>query len=113
MAAYQRCAGISLKEFLKSPLTTILCFYVLRGLSVVHTFDMLAKEPENQQFRAIFSEEVESLLRERAITTEQCAEIALTGLRAQLFYIPTQKYIFSDIQNRYKEMETSFHRLFS
>lgn len=81
--------------------------------SVAHTFDMLAKEPENQQFRAIFSEEVESLLRERAITTEQCAEIALTGLRAQLFYIPTQKYIFSDIQNRYKEMETSFHRLFS
>ena len=81
--------------------------------SVAHTFETLAKDPENRQFRAIFSKEVESLLRKRAITTEQCAEIALKGLRSQLFYIPTQKHILGDIEDRYKEMETSFHQLFS
>ena len=81
--------------------------------SVANTFDMLAKEPGSPQFRAIFSEEVELLLRERAITTEQCAEIALKGLRAELFYIPTQKYIFGDVENRFNEMKTSFQLLFS
>ena len=81
--------------------------------SVANTFDMLAKEPGSPQFRAIFSEKVELLLRERAITTEQCAEIALKGLRAELFYIPTQKYIFGDVENRFNEMKTSFQLLFS
>ena len=81
--------------------------------SVVNTFDMLAKEPESPQFRAIFSEEVESLLRERAITTERCAEIALKGLKEELFYIPTQKYIFGDVESRFNEMKTSFQVLFS
>jgi len=81
--------------------------------SVANTFDMLAKEPESPQFRAIFSEEVESLLRERAITTEQCAEIALKGLKEELFFIPTQKYIFGDIESRFNEMKTSFQLLFS
>ena len=81
--------------------------------SVANTFDMLAKEPESPQFRAIFSEEVESLLRERAITTERCAEIALKGLKEELFYIPTQKYIFGDLESRFNEMKTSFQVLFS
>ena len=81
--------------------------------SVANTFDMLAKEPESPQFRAIFSEEVESLLRERAITTERCAEIALKGLKEELFFIPTQKYIFGDVESRFNEMKTSFQVLFS
>ena len=72
------------------------------------TFKILDTDPENAQIRKQFSKEVEALLRERIITTQQCARIALKGLKQGLFYIPTQSYILSDIERRYKELEHAF-----
>ena len=79
--------------------------------SVINTFEMLEREPDNPDLRAIFSKDVEGLLRERAITTDQCAAIALKGMRAGLFYIPTQPHIFDDIESRFGELKASFEAL--
>ena len=49
-----------------------------------------------------------ALLRERMITTQQCAQRALHGLKQGSFYIPTQAYIKSDIDRRHEELEQAF-----
>ena len=72
------------------------------------TFKILETDPENQQIRQQFSKEVEALLRERMISTQQCAQLALQGLKQGLFYIPTQSYIKSDIDRRHEELERAF-----
>jgi NAD(P)-dependent dehydrogenase (short-subunit alcohol dehydrogenase family) len=72
------------------------------------TFKILEKDPENQQIRQQFSKEVEALLLERMISTQQCAQRALRGLKQGLFYIPTQSYIKSDIDRRHEELEQAF-----
>jgi len=75
------------------------------------TFKILDEDPDNAQIRQQFSKEVETLLRERIITTEQCAQVALKGLKLGLFYIPTQLYIKSDIDRRHEELEKAFAAL--
>ena len=72
------------------------------------TFKILETDPENKQIRQQFSKEVEALLLERMITTQQCARLALKGLKQGLFYIPTQSYIKSDIDRRHQELEQAF-----
>jgi NAD(P)-dependent dehydrogenase (short-subunit alcohol dehydrogenase family) len=75
------------------------------------TFKILETDPENQQIRQQFSKEVETLLRERMISTQQCAQFALRGMKQGLFYIPTQSYIKSDIDRRQGELERAFSAL--
>lgn len=75
---------------------------------VESTFRLLEEDPDNKAVRAVFSRQVEAILRERAITTEQCAQRALQGLRAGLFYIPTQAHIQQDIERRFEEMQSAF-----
>ncbi|MFT4822727.1 MAG: NAD(P)-dependent dehydrogenase (short-subunit alcohol dehydrogenase family) [Halioglobus sp.] len=75
------------------------------------TFALLDKDPENEAIRAQFSKSVEKLLRDRIITTEQCAKIALQGLKKSLFFIPTQSYIKSDIDRRHAELGQAFSTL--
>ena len=76
--------------------------------SLAATFKILEADPENQQIRQQFSKEVEALLRERIISTQKCAQLALQGLKQGLFYIPTQSYIKSDIDRRHEELERAF-----
>lgn len=75
------------------------------------TFKILDADPDNAQIRQQFSKEVEALLRERIITTQECARVALEGLKQGLFYIPTQRYITSDINRRHQELEQAFTAL--
>jgi len=93
----QTCMSVSL--LMPGPVLT-------EGLAA--TFKILEADPENQQIRQQFSKEVEALLRERIISTQQCAQFALQGLRQGLFYIPTQPYIKSDIDRRQQELERAF-----
>jgi NAD(P)-dependent dehydrogenase (short-subunit alcohol dehydrogenase family) len=76
--------------------------------SLASTFKILETDPDNQQIRQQFSKEVEALLRERIISTQQCAQRALYGLKQGQFYIPTQSYIKSDIDRRHEELERAF-----
>ncbi len=78
---------------------------------VANAFELLDKDPDHPQIRQQFSREVEALLRARIITTETCAEIALQGLRKGLFYIPTQRHIRADVEQRYAEMLEAFDTL--
>ena len=78
---------------------------------VASAFTMLDEDPDHPAIRQQFSREVEQLLRERIITTDECAAIALRGLRADLFYIPTQSYIRSDVDRRYRELIEAFEKL--
>jgi len=78
---------------------------------VAATFKLLDEDPDNEGVRAQFGREVEKLLRERIITTEECAKFALNGLRKGLFYIPTQAYVKQDIDRRYQEMADAFKAL--
>ena len=57
------------------------------------------------------SEYVERTLRERFISPEGCAEIALRGLAQGLFFIPTQAYIRDDVDARYREVCAAFDAL--
>jgi 3-oxoacyl-[acyl-carrier protein] reductase len=75
------------------------------------TFAILDKDPDNAAIRSQFSKSVEKLLRDRIITTEQCAQMALKGLKEGLFFIPTQSYIKSDIDRRHGELEHAFTTL--
>ena len=75
---------------------------------VAGAFAALDEDPDNPDIRQQFSREVEMLLRERVITTEQCADLALRGLRRGLFYIPTQTHIREDVDRRYRELAESF-----
>ena len=76
--------------------------------SVAGTFGVLDENPNDPQIRQVFSERVEKVLRERVISTEACAEMALRGLKAGLFYIPTHGHIKDDIDRRYGEMSDAF-----
>ncbi len=78
---------------------------------VAGAFAALDEDPDNPQIREQFSREVERLLRERIITTQQCADIALQGLRRGLFFIPTQKHIRQDVERRYSELSEAFESL--
>ena len=75
------------------------------------TFDALAQKPGDPVLRATFSESSERALRERFISTAECAEIALRGLHLGLFFIPTQPHIKNDADARYRELGESFTAL--
>ncbi|MBL6691443.1 MAG: SDR family oxidoreductase [Pseudomonadales bacterium] len=75
---------------------------------VAGAFAVLDEDPDNPQIREQFSREVEQLLRERIITTGECAEIALKGLRKGLFFIPTQPHLSLDVDRRYNELAEAF-----
>jgi NAD(P)-dependent dehydrogenase (short-subunit alcohol dehydrogenase family) len=78
---------------------------------VVAAFTQLDQNPNDPAIRAVFSRTVEQLLRARAISTAQCAQMALKGLRAGLFYIPTQSHIQQDVDRRHREMTAAFERM--
>lgn len=78
---------------------------------VAGAFAALDEDPDNPQIRQQFSREVEQLLRERIITTDECARVALKGLRQGLFFIPAQPYIRSDVDRRYNELAEAFEIL--
>jgi len=80
---------------------------------VAGAFAALDEDPDNPQIRQQFSREVEQLLRERIITTGECAEIALKGLRQGLFFIPTQPHLRLDVDRRYNELAEAFEILLS
>ena len=79
--------------------------------SVQDSLRVLQTDPDNAGLRSVFSKKVEQSLRERIISTQQCAQCALQGLRAGLFYIPTQAHIRKDIERRYREMQSAFDAL--
>jgi NAD(P)-dependent dehydrogenase (short-subunit alcohol dehydrogenase family) len=75
------------------------------------TFDALASNPNDPALRSRFSETTEHALRDRFISTEVCAEIALRGLAQGLFYIPAQPHIKGDVDARYRELSEAFAAL--
>ncbi len=81
--------------------------------SVSDTLQVLEQDPDNPALRKVFSKKVEQTLRARIISTEECAQRALHGLRAGLFYIPTQPHIQKDVEKRYQEMQAAFDAMFS
>lgn len=78
---------------------------------VQSAFRQLEANPDDPAIRAVFSKPVEALLRARAISTETCAERALKGLRAGLFYIPTQPHIKTDVDLRHQTLTDAFLRM--
>jgi NAD(P)-dependent dehydrogenase (short-subunit alcohol dehydrogenase family) len=72
------------------------------------TFDALAADPVDPALRGRFPQRAEQTLRERFISTDECAALALAGLRKGLFYIPTQAYILEDVEARYREIREAF-----
>ena len=74
------------------------------------TFEALAEDP-NSPARGRFTAEAEQTLRERFISTDACAEIALEGLQKGLFYVPTQAYIKDDVDARHAELTDAFEQL--
>tara|TARA_A100001037_G_C15137723_1_gene632000 strand:+ start:1384 stop:2220 length:837 start_codon:yes stop_codon:yes gene_type:complete len=75
------------------------------------TFSMLEENPDNEDLRQRFSLEAETALRDRFISPEQCAEIALKGLKKNLFFIPAQKHIRVDVLKRNEEIMQAFSAL--
>jgi len=75
------------------------------------TFEALAQNPTDPDLRAVFSPEAEQTLRERFITPDECAAMALKGLKKGLFFIPTQAYIKADVDARYQEVSAAFHAM--
>ena len=76
--------------------------------SLAATFNILETDPENLEIRKQFSKEIEAILLERMISTQQCAREAIKGFKKGLFFIPTQAHIMSDINRRYEELEQAF-----
>ena len=75
------------------------------------TFQALEDNPDDPGLRSVFSREAEQTLRERFITPDQCAEMALKGLKQGLFFIPTQAYIKDDVDARYREVSDAFRAM--
>tara|TARA_A100001037_G_scaffold256261_1_gene242309 strand:- start:24757 stop:25596 length:840 start_codon:yes stop_codon:yes gene_type:complete len=75
------------------------------------TFEGLDADPDNPDLRARFTPEAEQSLRDRFITPDECAAIALRGLKAGLFFIPTQAHIKDDVTRRYQEVCNAFETL--
>lgn len=75
------------------------------------TFDALSENPTDPALRATIPENAERVLRERFISPDQCADMALAGLKKGLFFIPTQAYIKEDVDARYREVSDAFSAL--
>jgi NAD(P)-dependent dehydrogenase (short-subunit alcohol dehydrogenase family) len=75
------------------------------------TFDALASNPDDPGLRATFSTSSEQTLRDRFISTQRCAEVALRGLQLGLFYIPAQPHIRADVDARHEELSAAFDAL--
>lgn len=75
------------------------------------TFETLASNPNDPGLRSRFSQTSEQTLRDRFITPQTCAEIALRGLQQGLFFIPAQPHIKADVDARHKELIDAFEAL--
>lgn len=75
------------------------------------TFTALEHAPADDPLRQTIPPAAEQTLRERFITPDTCAEIAMQGLELGLFYIPTQAYIKTDLDTRYAEIAAAFDAL--
>ncbi len=75
------------------------------------TFDALRENPDDPTLRATIPETAERVLRQRFISPDQCAEMALKGLSKGLFFIPTQAYIKEDVDARYREISEAFNAM--
>jgi len=75
------------------------------------TFETLASNPNDPGLRARFSQTSEQSLRDRFISTQKCAEIALRGLQQGLFFIPAQPHIKADVDARHNELSGAFEAL--
>jgi len=94
--------GVSVSVLMPGPVVT-------EGLQA--TFEALAANPDDPALRSRFSKSTELGLRERFISTERCAEIALRGLKEGLFFIPAQPHIKDDVDARYRELSAAFETL--
>jgi NAD(P)-dependent dehydrogenase (short-subunit alcohol dehydrogenase family) len=83
----------------------------VRTESLAATFEMLDKGKADPNAPVLMPANAEKALRELFITPDQCAEVALRGLKQGLFYIPTQPHIKEEAQHRYKELMASFDKL--
>jgi NAD(P)-dependent dehydrogenase (short-subunit alcohol dehydrogenase family) len=72
------------------------------------TFAALEADPNDPDIRPRFAESAEQALRERFISTDECATMALRGLKAGLFFIPAQPHIKADVDARYQEICDAF-----
>lgn len=75
---------------------------------LANTFELLDQDPMNKELRKRFSVEAEEALRSRFISPELCANIALKGLKANLFFIPVQSHIKEDVLKRHEEIMNAF-----
>jgi short-subunit dehydrogenase len=94
-----RDTGVSVSVLMPGPVLTE---------RLAATFDALSENPADPTLRATIPETAERILRERFISPDQCAEMALKGLRKGLFFIPTQAYIKEDVDARFKEISEAF-----
>lgn len=78
---------------------------------LAETFAALENDPSNPDLRSVMPAEAEQVLRDRFITPETCAAIAIRGLKLGLFFIPTQKHIRDDVDKRYREVSDAFDQL--
>lgn len=78
---------------------------------IADTFTALDRDPDDPALRAVFSPAAEQTLRDRFISPDKCAEIALRGLHQGLFFIPTQAHIKDDLDARYRELSEAFAAL--
>ena len=75
------------------------------------TFAALDANPDDPELRARFAPSAEQALRDRFISTDECAEMALKGLKAGLFFIPAQPHIKADVDKRHREITAAFAAL--
>jgi NAD(P)-dependent dehydrogenase (short-subunit alcohol dehydrogenase family) len=75
------------------------------------TFAALEANPDDPDLRATFAKSAEQALRDRFISTDECAAVALRGLKAGLFFIPAQPHIKADVDRRYREVCDAFTTL--
>jgi NAD(P)-dependent dehydrogenase (short-subunit alcohol dehydrogenase family) len=97
-----RDTRVTVSMFMPGPVLT-------EGLAA--TFETLDSDPDNPDLRARFPKSAEQALRERFITMEKCAAMALRGLAAGLFYVPGQPHIKDDVDARYRELSEAFATL--
>ena len=97
-----RDTGVDVSMLMPGPVLT-------EGLA--GTFEALTQNPDDPGLRSTFSPSSEQTLRDRFISTERCAEMALRGLKLGLFFIPAQPHIQGDVDARHEELAAAFEAL--
>ncbi len=83
----------------------------VRTEKLAATFDMIDKGNDDPNAPVLIPKSAEKALRELFITPDECARVALKGLKLGLFYIPTQPHIKDELRHRADELAASFEKL--